>query len=443
MFVLRSSRVVLPDGERAASIHVHDGVIVRVGAYAEIVADAEAIDAGTLAVSPGVVDAHVHLNEPGRTEWEGFDTGTRAAAAGGVTTLVDMPLNSVPATVDVPALASKRAAAMGRCHVNVAFWGGIVPGNAQAIAPLIDAGVRGFKCFLTPSGVEEFPAVAEDDLRRALPELRRAGRSLLPLLVHAEDPTRLREPVGDPRAYPTFLETRPTSAEAAAIRVIAGLAGDYDVPAHIVHVSSGDGVRAVAAAQARGLPLTAETCPHYLTFDAATIAKGATSFKCAPPIRHAVHQAALWDALRDRILSMVVTDHSPVPPSMKQTESGNFLTAWGGIASLELSLAAVWTAARSRGFSTADVASWMSLEPARLAGLAGRKGAIRPGCDADLIVWDPDAPVVVRAGGLQQRHKLTPYDGMILSGAVRDTFVAGIKVWSNGGLVAEGRGHLL
>jgi allantoinase len=442
--VLRGKRVVFPDGERAASIHVESGVIARIGDYGEVGASSGVIDAGVLVVAPGIVDTHVHVNEPGRTDWEGFDTATRAAAAGGITTVVDMPLNSVPATVNADALQQKRDAARGRCHVDVAFWGGVVPGNEGSIPRLIAEGVRGFKCFLVPSGVDEFGSVDEGHLQRALPELSGgAPNRRTPLLVHAELPSGLRPPVGDPREYRTFLESRPPDAESDAIDLVARLAAEFQVAAHIVHVSSREGVGAVARAQAAGLAVTAETCPHYLTFAADEIFAGATAYKCAPPIRDAGHRAALWSALQRGTLSMVASDHSPAPPSLKCVETGDFVAAWGGIASIELSLAVVWSGAVTRGFTPTDLARWMSEAPARLAGLDGRKGAIRVGGDADFVLWDPDAQFEVEADRLQQRHKITPYAGRTLRGVVRSTYVRGVPVWHQGTLANAGSGHLL
>jgi allantoinase len=442
MLIIRGHRVVLPTGEGSASIHLDNGIIVDVRDHGDVGSASEIIDADPFVIMPGLVDSHVHINEPGRTDWEGFDTATRAAAAGGITTIVDMPLNSIPATTSVAALNAKRDAARGQCHVDVALWGGIVPGNHDHLEPLIDAGIRGFKCFLTPSGVDEFANVSESDLCRALPILARVLPPR-PLLVHAEDPSLLRSPEGDPRSYATFLATRPAEAEASAIRTIARLADEYHVTAHIVHVSSAEGVEAIAAAQAAGVRLTAETCPHYLTFTAGEIAEGATPFKCAPPIRSAEHREALWRALRDGVCSLVASDHSPAPPTMKRVDSGDFIAAWGGIASLELSLRAVWTEAVSRGFQLADVVRWMSEQPASLCGLDARKGAIKPGADADLMLFDPDARTTVTGAALMQRHKLTPYDGRVLCGAVRATYVGGVNVWRDGSLVHAGRGRLL
>jgi allantoinase len=455
--VIRSRRVVLPDGERPASVHVLDGVIARVGEYRDDPPEGtEQVDAGDLVISPGLVDTHVHVNEPGRTDWEGFDTATRAAAAGGVTTIVDMPLNSIPATIDVAALEAKRAAARRHCHVDVGFWGGVVPGNAGELEALVEAGVPGFKCFLTPSGVEEFEFVREPDLRQALMVLAAAGSRAsvrhanaaavlrLPvLLVHAELPELLRAPAGDPRAYATYLATRPAAAELDAVRLLTALAAEYGVPIHIVHVSSAEAVAAVADARAAGLPVTAETCPHYLAFSAEEVPDGATALKCAPPIRVASHRDALWTGLREQTCSMIVTDHSPAPPPLKCPETGDFLAAWGGIASLELSLAVVWTEAARRGFGTLDLTRWMSTAPAALCGLQARKGAIRPGCDADLVLWDPADRFCVDAERLQQRHKTTPYAGRQLRGRIHSTYLRGVCVWDAGRLAHANHGRLL
>jgi len=445
---VRSTHVVLPDGVAPDTIRIERGTIAEVARY-DVAARGGLFDAGDLIVSPGIVDTHVHVNEPGRSDWEGFETATRAAAAGGVTTIVDMPLNSIPATTNAAALEAKREAARGRCPVDVAFWGGVVPGNARELDSLVDAGVRGFKCFLAPSGVEEFPAVDEGDLRQALPII---ARRLVPLLVHAELPHYLVEPpvapATDPisRSYSTYLPTRPPRAEVEAVRLMVRLASEFRAHVHIVHVASADAADEIAQAKAAGVPITAETCPHYLSFAAEEIADGAAEFKCAPPIREGAHRAALWDALAAGSLDLVATDHSPAPPALKCR--GDFLRAWGGIASLELSLAAVWTAGldflapplragRAPGVQPDDLARWMSGAPARLAGLADRKGRLAPRCDADFCIWDPAATVVVDPMRLQQRHKLTPYSGRRLRGRVLTTIVRGTVVWADGAITGE------
>lgn len=419
--VIRSRRVVTPDGMRAASVHIADGRIARVGAWDEGSPDVKAVDAGEMIVMPGLVDTHVHVNEPGRTEWEGFETATRAAAAGGVTTILDMPLNSIPATTTVAALDAKREAARGKTSVNVEYIGGVVPGNSSELQGLRQAGVRAFKCFLAPSGVDEFPAVSEIDLRDAFPILSRLG---IPLMVHAEDPSRLASVGKSSRVYADYLASRPVAAEESAIAMLVRLLEWCPTPVHVVHLSSAQSLAIVRAARDRGLPITVETCPHYLTFAAEEIPDGATEYKCAPPIRAAAERDALWEALVGGDIDLVASDHSPCPPAMKET-GGEFFAAWGGIASLQLSLSAVWTGARLRGVKPERIAEWMSLAPAKLAGLEKTKGALAPGFDADIIVWDPDASFVVEAAQLQHRHKVTPYMGRTLYGMVHSTITGG------------------
>jgi allantoinase len=458
VLVVRSNRIVLPEGERSAALHITGGVIERIVEYAsEDPTGARVFNVPDLVISPGLVDTHVHINEPGRTEWEGFDTATRAAACGGVTTLVDMPLNSVPATTCVDGLHAKIAAARAQCHVDVGFWGGVVPGNAADLDSLIDAGVRGFKCFLVPSGVDEFPPVGEEHLRQALPILARRN---VPLLVHAEMVTASnpQSAIRNPQSYSSYLASRPAAMELNAIRLLIRLAEEFRTRIHVVHVSSAEGAEAIAGAKAAWVPITAETCPHYLTFAAGEIADGATQFKCAPPIREAPHRQALWERLASGALDLIASDHSPCLPALKTP--GDFSTAWGGIASLELSLPAVWTAYRqavARGAPTAappmpaaaqsaaraDVARWMSSAPAALAGLGHRKGRIAEGLDADLVVWDPDVEFSVESSRLQQRHKLTPYAGRWLFGAVLTTFVRGERVWDKNRLARAYGGQLL
>ncbi len=419
--VIRSRRVVTREGVRPASVHIADGRIAGVGAWDDIPAGVPLMDAGEMIVMPGLVDTHVHVNEPGRTEWEGFETATRAAAAGGITTILDMPLNSIPATTTVAALEAKRDAARGKTNVNVEFIGGVVPGNAGELDGLGEAGVRAFKCFLSPSGVDEFPAVSEHDLREAFPVLARLG---VPLMVHAEDPSRLASNGSSSRAYADYLASRPVAAEESAIALLVRLLEWCPTPVHVVHLSSARSLAIVRGARDHGFPITVETCPHYLTFAAEEIPDGATEYKCAPPIRAADERDALWSALIGGEIDLVASDHSPCPPAMKET-GGDFFSAWGGIASLQLSLAAVWTGARMRGVEPERMAAWMSSAPAKLAGLEGRKGALAPGFDADVVVWDPDASFVVNANKLHHRHKVTPYLGRTLYGMVHSTFVAG------------------
>ncbi len=440
MMIIRSERVVLPGGTQPATIQVREGRIVSIGSHAERPSGVREVDAGSLVVLPGLVDTHVHINDPGRADWEGFETATRAAAAGGVTTLVDMPLNSIPATTTVAGLVAKRRAAEGRCHVDVAFWGGVVPGNSSQLTPLAHAGVLGFKCFLSPSGVEEFVNVSESDLREAMPVL---GQLQLPLLAHAELPSMLQDPIGDPRRYDTWLVSRPTTAEKAAIDLLIRLAREYNIRLHIVHLASADALPAIQAARAAGTPVTVETCPHYLTFTAEEIRDGATAFKCAPPIRARDHRERLWQALADGDIDLVATDHSPAPPAMKQLESGDFIRAWGGIASLQLGLSIVWTGARARHLAIDRLAGWLAAAPARLAGLSHKKGAIAVGLDADFVIFDPDAVNAVNAASLYHRHPITPYDGARLAGRVHTTIVRGEIVYADGACQGNAAGRLL
>lgn len=424
--MIRGTRVVTPQGVRAASVVVDGGRIAAIDDHGETRPD-HLLDVGDLVVMPGLIDTHVHVNAPGRTEWEGFASATRAAAAGGITTILDMPLNSIPATTTVAALEEKRRSARESSVINVEFIGGVVPGNAAEIEPLAKAGVRAFKCFMAPSGVEEFLNVTETDLREAFPALERTG---LPLMVHAEDPACLLAPSGDSREYACYLASRPIAAEHAAIELLVRLVEWCETPVHIVHLSSAASLPIIRAARARGLPITVETCPHYLTFAAEEVAMGATEFKCAPPIRDAAERDGLWRGLLDGEIDLVASDHSPCLPSMKQT-SGDFFAAWGGIASIQLSLAAVWTGTKRRGGSLGHIARWMSEAPARLAGLYPRKGILAVGCDADIMVWNPDGQFVVARDALLHRHSVTPYAGRTLTGVVHATFVSGRCVFSS------------
>lgn len=439
--VVRSRRVVLPDATRPASIRIRDGRIVAVGTEPGSEKEAPVLDVGDSVVMPGLVDTHVHVNEPGRTEWEGFETATRAAAAGGVTTLLDMPLNSVPPTTSLIALAEKRKAAEGRCWVDVGFWGGLVPGNAADLRALRDGGVFGFKCFLVPSGVPEFAEVTESDLRPAMAKLAELGALLL---VHAEWPERI-EAVGkrSPASYASYLASRPRAAENEAVARMVQLCRETGAKVHILHVSSAEAVEAIARAKGEGLPITAETCPHYLFFAAEEIPDGATEFKCAPPIRERENRERLWKALREGLIDLIVSDHSPSPPERKCRESGDFAKAWGGISSLQLGLSVIGTAARERAISLTDIVRWMCRAPARLAGLGTRKGSIEVGFDADLVVWNPEATWEVEPARLHHRHKLTPYAGRLLKGRVEATFLKGRKIYSEGKFIGNPSGEIL
>lgn len=431
--IFRSRRVITPHGSGPAAIHVAGGRIAAVGEYEAVGAGIAVIDAGDAVILPGLVDTHVHINEPGRTEWEGFASATRAAAAGGVTTLLDMPLNSIPATTTAAALEAKRAAARGRVAVDVGFIGGVVPGNAGEVAGLCAAGVHAFKCFLVPSGVEEFTPVTEAGLREVLPILSRLGALLM---VHAELPGPLLQAAGsrgdDPRRYSTWLASRPATAEVEAVRLVSALASEYGARIHVVHLSSAESLSVLAAARNAGACVTAETCPHYLTFAAEEIPDGATEFKCAPPIGARANRELLWEALAGGELVAVVSDHSPCPPALKSRDTGNFVSAWGGIASLQLGISAVWTGARARGHSLERLADWMSSGPARLAGLSATKGAIAAGFDADLILFHPADEFTVDAARLRHRHAVTPYHGRRLAGVVEATYLRGVEVFRRG-----------
>jgi allantoinase len=448
--VIRGRRVVSENGVGPASVHIRVGRIEAVKPFAEIPSDSELIEASdNSVVMPGLVDSHVHVNEPGRTEWEGFETATRAAAAGGVTTIVDMPLNCIPATTTLDGLNEKLAAAHGKLHIDVAFWGGLVPGNTNELAELWDAGVVGFKCFLVHSGVEEFPNVAESDLREAMPLIVRLGATLI---VHAELPGPIESACRDQstpdnasadRSYETFLRSRPREAENQAVELMIRLSSETGCRIHIVHHSSSDAIGMLREAKASGLRVTAETCPHYLYFAAEDIADGATEFKCCPPVRERENREQLWGALRDGTIDMVVSDHSPCPPAMKLREQGDFMKAWGGISSLQLRLPVMWTQARRRDFEFAELTEWLCRAPARQVGLEKRKGEIAPGCDADIVIWNPDREFRVEPEMIHHRHKLTPYAGKVLRGVVEKTFLRGQIVYDGGAFAKEPAGSLL
>jgi allantoinase len=417
--VVRARRVLLPDGERAAAVHTDGGRIAAVTAFDDAPAGAVTL-ADDEVLLPGLVDSHVHVNEPGRTEWEGFATATRAAIAGGITTVVDMPLNSIPPTTGVDALHVKRRTAKGQVAADVAFWGGVVPGNLDQLRPLHEAGVVGFKCFLLDSGVPEFPPLDDAGLRAALAELATFDGLLI---AHAEDADVIAaapEPSG--ASYAGFLASRPAAAEESAIAGLVAAARESGARTHVVHLADADALPLLRTARAEGVRITVETCPHYLTFAAEQVPDGATAFKCCPPIRAAAHREALWAALRDGDIDLVVSDHSPCTPDLKRLDVGDFGLAWGGIASLQVALPAVWSGARTRGHRLTDVVRWMAEAPARLAGLP-RKGAIAVGRDADLVAFAPEERFTV--GALHHRNPVTPYAGHELTGVVRRTWLRG------------------
>jgi allantoinase len=447
--VFRSTRVITPSGIVPATVIVEHERISAVGDWSDRPKEGTWHDLGDLVLLPGLVDSHVHINEPGRTEWEGFATATRAAAAGGMTTLADMPLNCVPETTSIQALQAKRAAAEGKPWVDWAAWGGVVQGNADDIKPLVEDGVPGFKCFLIHSGIDGFHWVNESDLRTALQQLQGTG---LPLLAHAETPGPVQAATAainraelDWRMYATYLASRPDETEIEAIDLLIRLAEEFQTPVHIVHLSSAKALPLLADARRRGTPITVETCTHYLWFAAENIPDGATEYKCAPPIRGKENREQLWNALCDGVIDMVTTDHSPCVPSMKRREVGRWDEAWGGIASLGLTLPVLWTGMWQRGLDgelgLLRAAGWLSAAPAKLAGMSAEKGSIRTGADADLVVFDPDAQWTVRESDLHFRHKITPYIGAGLRGRVMETWLRGERIYGDKGFEGAPRGR--
>jgi allantoinase len=442
---LRSTRILTPEGLISGEIQIVDGRIASITDEMSFDVEGDLVDVEDRVVMPGLVDCHVHINDPGREEWEGFETATRAAAAGGVTTLVDMPLNSVPATVDLDGLRAKEDAARGRCFVDVGFWGGVVGQDGRHLEELYEAGVMGFKCFLCPSGVDEFPSVGGAALEAAGGVLAGLGATLL---AHCEDPEALGvvedsiEPASS-RSYANYLASRPPLAEDLAVATMIGICRTYGLPVHIVHLATASSVAQIATAKSEGLPVTVETCPHYLYFDAGMIEDGQTWFKCAPPIRSEAHREGLWGALESGVIDFVVTDHSPCPPEMKRLDSGSFFSAWGGIASLQLSLPIMWTIAKRRGIPLCGLLDWVCDGPARLANLDTRKGRIAVGYDADLVIWSPESSFEVVGEALYHKHALTPYDGETLFGVVEATYLRGRCVFEAGQVIDGARGEIV
>jgi allantoinase len=439
--VFRARRVITAAGEVSRCVGVLDGRIAAVEPLEARLEGGRVVNLGEdVVLLPGLVDTHVHVNDPGRTEWEGFETATRAAAAGGITTIVDMPLNSLPPTTDVAALELKRKTAQGKVFVDVGFWGGVVPGNAEALRGLHEAGVFGFKCFLLHSGVEEFPQLGLTELGDVLGRLRGFGALLI---VHAEDSDVIeRAPSAQGDRYADFLASRPRGAENLAIAQVIELARWTGARVHILHLSSSDALPMIASARRDGVRITVETCPHYLTFTAEEIPAGATQFKCCPPIREADNRELLWRGLADGVIDCLVSDHSPCTVNLKRLDLGDFGLAWGGIAGLQVSLPAVWTQARQRGFALADVVRWMATGPAELAGLR-RKGQIAIGFDADLCLFAPDEAFVVHKEKLHHRNPVSAYDGRALAGVVYGTWLRGHEVTGtepHGMLLSRGDG---
>jgi allantoinase len=438
-----SQRVVTPQGIIGAAVLVEDGRILDVVPPGQLPAQIPVEDFGEATILPGLVDSHVHINEPGRTEWEGFCTATRAAAAGGYTLLVDMPLNCLPPTTTVAALEAKRKAASGQCHVDWMAWGGVVSGNQEQIESLAAAGVPGFKCFLIHPGIDGFTMVTEPELRAALPHVARTG---LPLLVHAElpgpvDAATLQLADADWSKYATYLQSRPDEAELSAIRLMLSLCREFHFRLHIVHLATSQALDMLRTAKSEGLLVSVETCPHYLHFFSEEIPYGQTLFKCAPPIRSRENCGNLWQALREGVIDLVATDHSPCPPEMKRLSERNFQSAWGGIAGLSLALPVMWTEARARGFTLSDIARWMAEGPARLAGCQTRRGRIAKGFDADFVVFEPEAEFVATEDHLHYRHRVSPYLGEKLRGVVKATYLRGDCLFSDGNFPGEPKGR--
>lgn len=429
---IHSRRTITPGGERDAFVLIKNGRIQEVSDTAFEFEGLEALEAGSTILMPGIIDPHVHINEPGRADWEGFDTATKAALFGGITTLVDMPLNSSPVTTNLNALNEKLIAAKGQLHTDCGFWGGIVPGNQKDIQPLIDNGILGFKAFLTHSGIDDFPNVTEEDLRKAMPIIAASG---LPLLVHCEleSGTDLRS--GNSRSYNNYLLSRPKEWEVNAIKLMIRLCNEFHCRVHIVHLSSADSLPLIEEAKHKGLPLTVETGQHYLYFNAEDIADGQTQHKCAPPIRGADNKEKLWTALKSGLIDFVATDHSPAPPALKLTGSGDFMKAWGGIASLQFALPALWSPAKERNCPVSDISKWLSSNPAKLIGTDQTKGRIQKGYVADLVIWNEEESFTVSEDIIQHKHKLCPYIRETLHGVVHQTYLHGEKVFDNGNVI--------
>lgn len=435
---LISNRIITPGGIKKGFVLIKDGKIIDV---VDELPEGDWVieDMGDHVVMPGIVDPHVHINEPGRTEWEGFDTATKAAIAGGITSLIEMPLNASPVTTTVEAFEKKLRSAEGKLHTNCGFWGGIIPGNEKDIEPLIERGVLGFKAFLTHSGIDEFPNATEDDLRKAMPIIAKHG---LPLLVHCELSVDSPQSTVHSRSYSNYLASRPKKWEDDAIALMIHLCEEFNCRTHIVHLSSAGSIEQIINAKQKGLPLTVETCQHYLYFNAEDIPDGRTEFKCAPPIREKENNEQLWDALKDGTIDFVATDHSPAPPEMKQLDSGDFMKAWGGISSIQFALPVLWTAAKKHDCSLTDVARWLGERPAVLPQLK-TKGRIEKGYDADLTIWDPEGSFTVTENSIRHRHKITPYLGEELHGVIHQTWLAGEKVFDNGRFLKLNKGQVL
>jgi allantoinase len=435
-FAIHSQQTITPDGVKDATVVISSGIITDILNGSSANFPGELMDVGNKVLMPGIIDPHVHINEPGRTDWEGFDTATKSAIAGGITLLVDMPLNSLPVTTTAKAFDEKINSTQGQLHNNCGFWGGIVPGNEKEIEPLIEKGVLGFKAFLTHSGIDEFPNVLEEDLNKAMPVIAKYN---LPLLVHCELNDKIKM-INDKRSYRNYLASRPKSSEDNAIALMIRLCEKYNCRIHIVHLSSANSIEQIAKAKQKRLPVTVETAQHYLYFNAEEIKEGQTQFKCAPPIREKENNERIWQALKEGIIDFVATDHSPAPPELKELESGDFSKAWGGISSVQLSLPVLWTAAKKHDCSLSDIVKWLCETPAEFIGKRHAKGKIMKGFDADLVVWDTEKSFTVTTGMLYHKHKITPYLHEKLYGVIEQTWLSGEKIFDNGKFLHLNRG---
>jgi allantoinase len=442
-FALHSTQVLIQNKLQNATLLIKDGIIIDIIEGKPTSTNFPIEDVGDLVVMPGLIDSHVHINEPGRTEWEGFETMTKAAIAGGITTLVDMPLNSSPVTISAKTFNDKLKAAEGKLYCNCGFWGGLVPANADKLDELINAGVLGIKAFLTHSGIDEFPNVTLADLKKGMATI---AKYQIPLLAHAELDV-MHKGIStfekNPTNYMAYLNSRPKVWEDNAVEMMIELCEEFNCPTHIVHLSSADSLAQIKAAKEKGLPLTVETCPQYLYFCAEEIPNANTLFKCAPPIRERANNEKLWQALKSNLIDFVVTDHSPATPDLKKIETGNLKEAWGGIASIQFSLPVVFTAAQKRGLGVADVAALMSEHVAKFIGFQHSKGQLKKGYDADIVVWNPNEKFTVQSSDIHYRHKISPYVGQTLNGVVKQTYLAGKKVFENGNFISLPQGKVL
>lgn len=443
-FAVRCKHIMTPAGAVDGAVLISGGRIEQVGPASIVAAGTPVYDASSLMLLPGLTDTHVHINEPGRTDWEGYQTATRAAAAGGITTVVDMPLNCIPVTTSLKAFREKLMAVGRQLHVDCAYYGGVVPGNADALKEMVQAGIVGFKAFMVHSGIDDFPKAEPADLQRAMRILKPLD---VPLLVHAElddsDGTAVYAEHVLPEPYSSYLKSRPDTWEIEAIRTVIALSAQEQCRTHVVHLSASGAVPDIIAARQTGTPITVETCPHYLTFTAEEIADGDTRFKCAPPVREKANQDKLWRHLANEEIDFVVSDHSPCAPHLKLQDKGDFEHAWGGIAGLQFGLPAIWSGTVARGYSAHQIVRWMCAQPAHLVGLEHRKGQIAPGFDADLVIYDPAKQTIPVPDSIYHKHKVTPYGGRSLRGAVEATFVRGALVYERGTFPTENAGTSL